>query len=132
MLKWIRLSTFYESQEDFDSTEAIEKAYDAIVVWKEEYERIVAQSQKKDAFSVSFIKQIDKDVAWTPLISQEEMKKAQLRELLIAFCDYHPIGYVQGMNFLMMSLLYHTNEPYVAFFMFTNLIEVYQLCDAYD
>ena len=31
----------------------------------------------------------------------------------------------------MMSLLHHSSEPYLAFYLFTSLIEDYQLCDVY-
>jgi len=32
----------------------------------------------------------------------------------------------------MYSLLYHTPEPYLAFYIFITLVEDYQLCDIYD
>ena len=36
------------------------------------------------------------------------------------------------MNFIMMSLLYHTTEPYIAFYLFTTLLEEYDVCDNYE
>ncbi|CAI2382634.1 unnamed protein product [Moneuplotes crassus] len=53
-----------------------------------------------------------------------------LESLLTSYCKYdRSIGYVQGMNFIMGSLLYHCPDPHVAFWLFVTLMEQYQLCD---
>jgi hypothetical protein len=41
------------------------------------------------------------------------------------------IGYVQGMNFIVGSLLYHCNEE-IVFWMFVTLIEEFELHDIYE
>ena len=54
----------------------------------------------------SWKKQIIKDVIRTPDIGTSW---DLLITCLVNYCKYHTsIGYVQGMNFLMFSLLYHT------------------------
>jgi len=51
----------------------------------------------------------------------------------MTYSKFHTsIGYVQGMNFIVQSLLSHTVEPYLAFYLFTTLIEDFQLCDNYQ
>ena len=43
--------------------------------------------------------------------------------MLSAFAYYdHGIGYMQGMNFIMASIMYHCNEE-VAFWIFVQLIQ---------
>lgn len=41
------------------------------------------------------------------------------------------IGYVQGMNFIVGSILYHANEE-IAFWIFVTLIEEFELHDIYE
>ena len=41
------------------------------------------------------------------------------------------IGYVQGMNFIVGSMLYHCNEE-IAFWMFVTLIEEFELRDIFE
>lgn len=54
-----------------------------------------------------------------------------LRVLLkIIALKYTDIGYVQGMNFLVVSLLYHCS-PEITLFLITVLFEDYELCDVY-
>lgn len=54
-----------------------------------------------------------------------------LRAILkIIALKYTDIGYVQGMNFLVVSLLYHWS-PEITLFLCTVLIEDYELCDVY-
>lgn len=36
------------------------------------------------------------------------------------------------MNFIMQSLLIHCNDNYLAFYIFTTLVEDYQLCENYQ
>lgn len=53
-----------------------------------------------------------------------------LEDLLVSYCKYdRGISYVQGMNFIMGSLLYHCVEPHITFWLFVTLMEQYQLCD---
>lgn len=52
--------------------------------------------------------------------------------MLSAFSKYdNTIGYVQGMNFIVGSLLVHCAED-IAFWLFVSLIEDYQLRDIYQ
>ncbi|CAI2361191.1 unnamed protein product [Moneuplotes crassus] len=52
-------------------------------------------------------------------------------EVLTAFALYDkPCGYVQGMNFITASLAYHCNSA-TAFWLFTSLIEDYELRENY-
>ena len=52
--------------------------------------------------------------------------------MLLAFSRYdQSIGYVQGMNFIVASLLYHCSEE-IAFWIFVTLIEDYELRDIYE
>ena len=54
-----------------------------------------------------------------------------LREALECFAKYIPtIGYVQGMNFIVAALIYHSNAE-VAFLLFITLIEEYGLYEVY-
>lgn len=54
-----------------------------------------------------------------------------LSRVLLAFSKYDStIGYVQGMNFIVGSLLMHCSEE-VAFWLFVSLIEDYQMRDIY-
>ena len=41
------------------------------------------------------------------------------------------VGYVQGMNFIVGSILYHANEE-IAFWIFVTLIEEFELHDIYE
>ena len=55
----------------------------------------------------------------------------QLERILIAFCRFDPeIGYVQGMNFIAGSLLYHCPEE-IAFWLFCRIVEDYDMRDIY-
>jgi hypothetical protein len=50
----------------------------------------------------------------------------------MAFAKYDPsIGYVQGMNFIVGALLYHSSED-ITFWLFVSLIEDYELRDIYQ
>ena len=54
-----------------------------------------------------------------------------LGRVLLAFSKYdNTIGYVQGMNFIVGSLLMHCSEE-VAFWLFVSLIEDYEMRDIY-
>lgn len=52
--------------------------------------------------------------------------------MLVAFSKYdNTIGYVQGMNFIVGSLLLHATEE-IAFWLFVSLLEDYQMRDIYQ
>jgi len=54
-----------------------------------------------------------------------------LKRVLLAFARYdRTLGYVQGMNFLAGSLLFHCNEE-IAFWLLASLIEDFELRDIY-
>ena len=54
-----------------------------------------------------------------------------MSRVLLAFSKYdNTIGYVQGMNFIVGSLLMHCSEE-VAFWLFVALIEDYEMRDIY-
>lgn len=55
-----------------------------------------------------------------------------LSRVLLAFSKYdNTIGYVQGMNFIVGSLLMHCTEE-ITFWLFVSLIEDYQMRDIYQ
>ena len=48
----------------------------------------------------------------------------RLKRVLQAFAYYdHSIGYMQGMNFIMASIMYHCDEE-IAFWVFVHLIQL--------
>jgi len=50
---------------------------------------------------------------------------------LNTFAKYDPqIGYVQGMNFIAASLLYHAEE-YIAFWILVMIFEIFEMRDIY-
>ena len=54
-----------------------------------------------------------------------------LERVLTSICKYDPrIGYVQGMNFIVGALLYHSCEE-VAFWLFVALVEDHEMRDIY-
>jgi len=64
-------------------------------------------------------------------MSKSECQQSLFR-LLNNFAKYdRSIGYVQGMNFIAASLLYHSSEE-VAFWLFVSLIEDYEMRDIYQ
>ena len=99
----------------------------------EEYEALVESFIDAPRFLES-VRQIDLDVTRTypeePYFSSQAGQMA-LRRCLIAFSKYDlELGYVQGMNFIMASLLWHATES-DAFWLFVRLIEDYELRDVY-
>ena len=65
---------------------------------------------------------------------QEKTGEGQLslQRVLCAFSRYDSgIGYVQGMNFIVGSLLWHCSEE-AAFWLFVSLIEDYDMRDIYQ
>lgn len=79
--------------------------------------------------------QIMKDLARTfPKCPQfqEQQGQTHLKRVLLAFSRYDSnLGYVQGMNFIVGSILYHANEE-IAFWIFVSLIEEFELRDIYE
>ena len=80
--------------------------------------------------------QIKRDIIRTypnhPLFRKDSEGYLTLEKLLIAYCKYDRcIGYVQGMNFIMGSLMFYCKEPDIWFWLFVSLIEQYQLWDNY-
>ena len=79
--------------------------------------------------------QIEKDIERTmnsdEYFSEGQEGRENLRILLkIIALKYTDIGYVQGMNFLVVSLLYHWS-PEITLFLITVLMEDYELWDIY-
>lgn len=75
--------------------------------------------------------QIEKDIVRTipsdPYFGEGKPGQEYLRTLLkIISLKYFDIGYVQGMNFIVVSLLYHCS-PEITLFLITILIEEYEL-----
>jgi hypothetical protein len=58
-----------------------------------------------------------------PMVSDMSENQQRLSRVLSAFAYYdHGIGYMQGMNFIMASIMYHCNEE-VAFWVFVQLMQ---------
>lgn len=79
--------------------------------------------------------QIEKDIDRTmnnhPYFGDGKEGQDHLRCVLkILALKYTDIGYVQGMNFLVVSILYHCS-PEITLFLITVLIEDYELWDIY-
>lgn len=56
----------------------------------------------------------------------------RLKRVLSAFSYYdHTIGYMQGMNFIVASLMYHCNEE-VAFWLFVHLMQMNEVRSIYQ
>eukprot|EP01017_Pseudomicrothorax_dubius_P025059 TRINITY_DN2672_c0_g1_i10.p1 TRINITY_DN2672_c0_g1~~TRINITY_DN2672_c0_g1_i10.p1 ORF type:complete len:455 (+),score=55.26 TRINITY_DN2672_c0_g1_i10:268-1632(+) len=81
------------------------------------------------------VKQIRKDLERTfptvPFFQPGGRGLMMLERVLTTYAKYDPqIGYVQGMNFLAGSLLYHSEE-FVAFWLLVMIIEKFELRDIY-
>lgn len=79
--------------------------------------------------------QIEKDIDRTlnnhDYFGDGKQGQEYLREILkILALKYTDIGYVQGMNFLVVAFLYHCS-PEITLFLITVLIEDYELWDVY-
>jgi len=79
--------------------------------------------------------QIEKDIYRTnpdwKYLNQEIGGGKILGRILITFSKYDPImGYVQGMNFIAASLLYHAEE-YLAFWLMAMIFETFEMRDIY-
>lgn len=63
--------------------------------------------------------------------SEHDEKWQALKNVLQAYSLYDPkIGYIQGMNFVASSLVYHCDE-FVAFSLLSNIIEHLEMRDIY-
>jgi len=76
-----------------------------------------------------------KDIARTfpgnKYFTEETGALKSLERVLNAFANYEPgIGYVQGMNFIAASLLYHADE-YISFWLLTLIFEKFEMRDIY-
>ena len=66
-----------------------------------------------------------------PLFADGSIGQQQLERVLMTFTKYDPnIGYVQGMNFIVGALLYHSNEE-ISFWLFVSLVEDYEMREIY-
>jgi Rab-GTPase-TBC domain len=77
----------------------------------------------------SEIHQIDLDLDRTfPYIKYfDDKRKLALRRILVCISLYEPlVGYVQGMNFLVGAILWHTSE-YKTFWLMTSLLQKHDL-----
>lgn len=100
---------------------------------KKMYEGIL--NSPSDGLEQSII-QIKRDINRTypnqDLFKKDSKGYQTLESLLITYWKYDRcIGYVQGMNFIMGSLMYHCVEPDITFWLFVTVIEQYQLWDNY-
>lgn len=76
-------------------------------------------------------KDIDRTMSKDSYFGEGKEGQEHLRTLLkIMALKYTDIGYVQGMNFLVVSLLYHCS-PEITLFLMTILLEDHELCDVY-
>ena len=81
------------------------------------------------------LKQIQLDLPRTfpdePYFSQNSPGREAMRRILIAYCKYdNNLGYAQGMNFIVGSLLWHASEV-DAFWLFVALMEDFEMRDIY-
>ena len=111
------LKSYYDEKE-WDS---LRKTYENIIISPLEEERC--------------IKQITKDLPRTfpknKYFSENSEGFLKLKKILVSFSKYEPnIGYVQGMNFIAGSLLYHSEE-YIAFWLLVMIFEKFELRDIY-
>lgn len=66
------------------------------------------------------------------LFAEGGLGQKELERVLFTFAKYDPnIGYVQGMNFIVGSLLYHSSEV-IAFWLFVSLVEDNEMQDIYS
>jgi len=63
--------------------------------------------------------------------TEPENGQELLERVLMTFTKYDPkIGYVQGMNFIVGALLYHSCEE-IAFWLFVSLVEDHEMRDIF-
>lgn len=81
-------------------------------------------------------KQIGHDVSRTfpdlMIYSEKSGETNKLSNILKAFASQHPeFGYVQGMNFIVASLLFHIQEEYLTFWVFSHLFSFLDMQEIY-
>ena len=92
---------------------------------------------KEDSLNIADtnLTQIKKDLGRTYpgyKFYQDENTQEKMKNILRAFSNYYrEICYYQGMNFIVGFFLYHCEE-YVAFWLFTSLIEEYGFRELYS
>jgi len=99
---------------------------------KATYEKILSENKLVD---IEYARQIQKDL---PRTSPQNKYFAEgspgiksLENVLNTFAKYDPqIGYVQGMNFIAASLLFHADE-YVTFWILVMIFEIFEMRDIY-
>ena len=114
---------------------------------KATYEKILSENKLVD---IEYARQIQKDLPRTSpqnkffaegspgyfffkvLFSNQSLNRIKaLENVLNTFAKYDPqIGYVQGMNFIAASLLYHAEE-YIAFWIIVMIFEIFEMRDIY-
>ena len=103
-------------------------------VYKKLYEDLLNINRDSLNISEKNLTQIKKDLGRTfpgNKFYQNEKTQEKMKNILIAFTNYYTeISYYQGMNFIVGFFLYHC-EDYVAFWLFTSLIEEYGFRDLY-
>lgn len=80
---------------------------------------------------VQIIKDLNRTFNKSSSFGESTKGREQLMEVLevISF-KYTGIGYVQGMNFVVAALLYHSTPP-VTLGLMSYMLENFQLCDVY-
>ena len=68
---------------------------------------------------------------YCPLFEKHNYGQGQLERVLLAYAKYDLSGYVQGMNFVAGSLLFHCSEE-IAFSLFVDLMDSYELSQIYS
>ena len=80
---------------------------------------------------MSLRKDLNRTFPGSKFFSSESDGQTQLQHILHAYSCYDPkVGYVQGMNFIAGSLLYHASEE-IAFWLFVSLLDDYELRELY-
>ena len=126
---------------DNDYCQSIEKI---MKMTKKEFNKEISKQLYEDLLKIkedtlniadTNLTQIKKDLGRTypgHKFFQEEKTKEKMQNILRAFSNYYTeICYYQGMNFIVGFFLYHC-EDYVAFWLFTSIIEEYGFRELYS
>ena len=101
---------------------------------KEQYQKLYFIDSNDLKIGDGNKKQIEKDLNRTfpgSVLYESNFGKNKLNNVLLAFSNYDKeVKYVQGMNFIVGSLLFHCEE-YVAFWLFVEIIENHELRKCY-
>ncbi|EAS02887.3 rab-GTPase-TBC domain protein (macronuclear) [Tetrahymena thermophila SB210] len=102
---------------------------DELVKLKQDYEKL--KENAKDFAEEKQKIQIEKDITRT-FGNADYLDKDVLRRVLTVWSVFDPsVGYVQGMNFVVATLLYHAEE-YVAFYLLEMLTGRFEIRDIYQ